>query len=121
MGKKTKAIQTWRKVLKIKSNAEPMLALAAAIHSLNKDNLEALELAKKALTQNPDYVLTEFHAKQLWGKTSQGAAVDLFAEPKLKEAIEFGFDQLKQIQTDPDLKNLRKSDEFKNWAKTLKI
>ena len=40
---------------------------------------------------------------------------------KLKEAIEFGFDQFKQIQTDPDLENLRKSDEFKNWAKTLNI
>ena len=37
---------------------------------------------------------------------------------KLKEAIELGFEQLKQIQTDPDLENLRKSDEFKNWVKT---
>ena len=36
---------------------------------------------------------------------------------KLKEAIELGFDQFKQIETDHDLENLRKSDEFKNWAK----
>ena len=40
---------------------------------------------------------------------------------KLKEAIEFGFNQFKQIATDPDLENLRQSDEFKNWAKTLNI
>ena len=40
---------------------------------------------------------------------------------KLKEAIELGFEQFKQIQIDPDLENLRKSDEFKNWAKTLNI
>ena len=39
----------------------------------------------------------------------------------IDEAIELGFDQLKQIQTDPDLEYLRKSDEFKNWAKTLNI
>ena len=38
-----------------------------------------------------------------------------------KKAIEIGFDQFKQIQIDPDLENLRKSDEFKNWAKTLNI
>ena len=36
---------------------------------------------------------------------------------KLKEAIELGFNQFKQIQTDPDLENLRNSDEFKNWTK----
>ena len=40
---------------------------------------------------------------------------------KLKEAIKLGFDQFKQIQTDPDLGNLRNSDEFKKWAKTLNI
>ena len=44
-----------------------------------------------------------------------------FSLKKLKEAIDLGFDQFKQIQTDPDLKNLRKSDEFKNWANTLNI
>ena len=40
---------------------------------------------------------------------------------KLKEALEFGFDQFKQIETDPDLENLRQSDKFKNWARILKI
>ena len=38
-----------------------------------------------------------------------------------EKAIELGFEQIKRIQTDPDLENLRKSDEFKNWAKTLNI
>ncbi len=39
---------------------------------------------------------------------------------KLKEAIQFGFDKFKQIETDPDLDKLRQSPEFKSWSLTLK-
>lgn len=37
----------------------------------------------------------------------------------LKKAVEKGFKQFAQIESDSDLKNLRKSDEYKNWKKSL--
>ena len=35
---------------------------------------------------------------------------------KLQTAIQFGFNNFKQIETDPDLEKLRQSPEFKRWA-----
>ncbi len=35
---------------------------------------------------------------------------------KLKDSISLGFDKLEQIETDPDLVNLRQSAGYKNWS-----
>ncbi len=87
LGRTKDAIKTWRKVLLIKENAEPMLALAAAINSQENRNSEAVELAAEALAKNPDYVLGEYQAKQLWGNKLQAAAESLLSAPELEEAV----------------------------------
>ena len=88
MGKKKEAIKTWRNVLAIKENAEPMLALAAALNQIYKTSQESLTLAKTALTQNPNYVSRKHQADQLWGRKLQQATKQLFKHPELSYDVE---------------------------------
>ncbi len=94
MGKTNKAINVWEDVLKLTDNPEPMLALASALNQLNKGNIEALKLAKKALALNPNYISTEYQADQLWGQKLQKAAKELFAQPILSSEIEKAFENV---------------------------
>ena len=87
MGKPKDSIKIWRKVLEINSNAEPMLALAAALNQYENKNLEALKLTKKALLQNPNYVSSEYQEKQLWGNKLRAATNALLALPKLQSDV----------------------------------
>ncbi len=83
MDQPKKAIKIWREVLKIKQNAEPMLALAAALKHLEPNNQESLKLAKQALSINPNYVSSAHQREQLWGEKLQAAAKRLLKDPKL--------------------------------------
>ncbi len=83
-----KAIESWRKVLEIKENAEPMLALAAALNMTNPDNSESLQLSKEALIKDPNYVTTEHQKEQLWGIKLRKATKTLLSSPKLQSAVE---------------------------------
>ena len=78
-----KAIVKWRKVLEIKKNAEPMLALATALNLLNPNNSESIDLAKEALTKNPNYVFSIHQQKQLWGYKLRKAAKKLLNKQEL--------------------------------------
>ena len=81
------AILKFRSALKISNDAEPMLALAAALFSLDKTSLESINLANKALKINPNYVSTSFQAKQLWGKKLQNSAKLLFQMQEMKKVV----------------------------------
>ncbi len=85
---KQEAILIWRKVLKIQLNAESMLALAAALNHITPKNPESLQLAKKALAKNPNYVLSEHQAEQLWGTKLRKATRELLSHPDLGDATE---------------------------------
>ncbi|KGG14491.1 MULTISPECIES: tetratricopeptide repeat protein [unclassified Prochlorococcus] len=87
LGFKNKAISTWRKVIKIESDPEPKLALAIALYALDKNNEEAIELAKKALQESPNYLFQEHQESQLWGKKLQEGSKKLFNSQKLKSVI----------------------------------
>jgi len=87
MGELDEAIRRWRNVLIIENNAEPMLALAAALH--HKGNRkEAIKLASEALTKNPNYVLPLHQAEQLWGVRIREATAKLLSEPQLTKSVE---------------------------------
>ena len=88
MGNTQEAIQRWRRVLSIERNAEPMLALAAALNRETPGNEEALTLARKALKQDPNYVLPAHQKQQLWGLNLRLATRDLLANPKLRDAVD---------------------------------
>jgi len=82
------AIKRWRRVLDIKPAAEPNLALAAALNSKTPGNTESLELAAKALAEEPNYVLDSWQKEQLWGPRLRNAAAQLLTEPVLKTDVE---------------------------------
>ncbi|WP_369818423.1 tetratricopeptide repeat protein [Synechococcus sp. MIT S9508] len=88
MGNTPEAIKRWRSVLSIKRNPEPMLALAAALNQQNPDDAESLELARKALAEDPNYVLPGHQENQLWGSKLRQATDVLLTTPSLREAVE---------------------------------
>jgi len=81
------AISKFRSALKISNDAEPMLALAIVLYTIDNKSSEAIELAKNALTSNPQYVSKDYQAKQLWGKKLQKSAQLLFKMEEMKKAV----------------------------------
>ena len=85
IGKVNLSIRYFKKAIAIQSNAEPLLALASCLGT--KEIKEAIFLAKKALTKNPNYVEYSYRKKQLWGEKIQKSTEKLFQNPELKEDI----------------------------------
>ena len=88
MGNTPEAIKRWRSVLSIKRNPEPMLALAAALNQQSPGAAESLELARKALAEDPNYVLPGHQENQLWGSKLRQATEVLLTTPSLRGAVE---------------------------------
>ena len=78
------SIKFFEKANSINENAETLLGLASCLRI--KDFNLALQLAKKALTKDPNYVNYEYRKEQLWG-------------PKLQSSTEILL-QNEQLQTD---------------------
>ena len=87
LGEHDEAIRRWRRVLKLDQNAAPMLALAAALHQKG-EQIEALSLAKEALSKNPNYVLPMHQKEQLWGSHVRQATANLLREAALASSVE---------------------------------
>ena len=88
MGNTAEAIKRWRSVLSIKRNPEPMLALAAALNQQTPGDPESIELASKALAEDPNYVLPGHQQNQLWGSKLRQATDVLLTTPSLRGAVE---------------------------------
>lgn len=88
MGNTSEAIQRWRRVLSIERNAEPMLALAAALNQQKPGDNEALSMARQALQKDPNYVLPEHQKQQLWGLQLRTATQNLLTNRVLQDAVE---------------------------------
>ncbi|QNI52593.1 tetratricopeptide repeat family protein [Synechococcus sp. BIOS-E4-1] len=88
MGNTPEAIKRWRSVLSIKRNPEPMLALAAALNQQTPGDAESIELARKALSEDPNYVLPGHQENQLWGPKLRQATDVLLTTPSLRAAVE---------------------------------
>ena len=73
--------------LKISNDAEPMLALAVILFTLDNNSIESIKLAKSALESNPQYISRDFQAKQLWGKKLQNSAKLLFKAKEMKKVV----------------------------------
>ena len=67
--------------------AEPMLALAAALYASGDDSADTLGLAVQALIKQPDYVLAAFQEDQLWGPKLVAATQELFENEQVKGAV----------------------------------
>ena len=79
------SIISFKNAISVEENAESLLALASCLETQDIDR--AIFLAKKALTQDPNYVEYKYRKEQLWGEKLQSFTEKLFRNPKLKEEI----------------------------------
>ena len=79
------SIKFFEKALSIQDNAEPMLGLASCLRT--KDIKLALQLAKKALTKDPNYVNYNYRKEQLWGKKLQTSTENLLKNDQLQTDV----------------------------------
>ena len=87
--KDAEAIKRFRSVLAIRPNEpEPMLGLAAAINAQKPGNEESLDLAKRALAGNPNYVLNSYQKEQLWGSRLRQDTSVLLENASLKSDVD---------------------------------
>ena len=116
-GQFEEAIINYKKALHHNKNFKEATINLSTAYMKKSDFDTALKTLQKGIMLGPKNPHIHYNYSCYYSLIGQPKA----SLKKLKEAIELGFDQFKQIQTDPDLENLRNSDEFKNWAKTLKI
>ena len=79
------SIKLFEKAISIEENAEPLLGLASCLQM--KDIKSALELAKKALIKNPNYVNYDYRKEQLWGNNLQASTEILLQNDQLQSDV----------------------------------
>jgi len=79
------AINFFEKAISIEENAEPLLGLASCLRM--KDIKLALELAKKALAKNHNYVDYDYRKEQLWGEKLQNSTEILLQNEELQTDV----------------------------------
>ena len=79
------SIKHFEKAISIEENAEPLLGLASCLRM--KDIKLALQLAKKALTKNPNYVNYDYRKEQLWGEKLQTSTEILLQNDQLEADV----------------------------------
>ena len=75
----------FEKAISIEENAEPLLGLASCLRM--KDITLALQLAKKALTKDPNYVNYDYRKEQLWGEKLQTSTEILLQNDQLQTDV----------------------------------
>ena len=76
------SINLFEKAISIQENAEPLLGLASCLRI--KNIKFAVELAKKALAKDPNYVNYDFRKEQLWGGKIQSSTKLLLKNDQLE-------------------------------------
>jgi len=79
------SIKLFEEAISIEENAEPLLGLASCLRI--KDIKLALELAKKALSKDPNYVNYDYRKEQLWGGKLQASTEILLQNDQLKSDV----------------------------------
>ena len=79
------SIKFFENAILIEENAEPLLGLAACLRM--KDIKLALQLAKKALAKNPNYVNYDYRKEQLWGEKLQSSTEILLQNKQLLKDV----------------------------------
>ena len=79
------SIKLFKKAISIEENAEPLLGMASCLRI--KDIKLAVQLAKKALTKNPNYVNFDYRKEQLWGENLQKSTEILLQNNQLQKDV----------------------------------
>ena len=75
----------YKRQILIQENAEPLLGLASCLRT--KNIKLAIQLAKKALAKDPNYVNYNYRKEQLWGEKLQASTEILLQNEQLKEDV----------------------------------
>mgnify|MGYP001274598368 CR=1 FL=1 len=79
------SIKFFEKAISIEENAEPLLGLASCLRV--KDIKLALQLTKKALAKDPNYVNYDYRKEQLWGEKLQTSTELLLQNEQLRQDV----------------------------------
>ena len=79
------SISLFEKAISIQENAEPLLGLASCLR--NRDINLAIQLAKKALTKDPNYADYNYRKEQLWGEKLQASTEILLQNRELQKDL----------------------------------
>ena len=79
------SIEQFEKAIAIQDNAEPLLGLASCLRI--KDTKLAIQLAKKALNKDPNYVNYLYREEQLWGEKLQTSTEILLQNDELQTDV----------------------------------
>ena len=79
------SIKFFEEAISFEENAEPLLGLASCLRI--KNITLAIQLAKKALAKNANYVNYEYRKKQLWGEKLQNSTEMLLQNEQLQKDI----------------------------------
>jgi len=79
------SIKFFEKAISIQENAEPLLGLASCLRI--EDIQLALQLAKKALAKDPNYVNYDYRKEQLWGEKLQHSTEILLQNDQLTKDV----------------------------------
>ena len=79
------SIKHFEEAISIKENAESLLGLASSLRI--KDINLALQLAKKSLIKDPNYVNYEYRKEQLWGEKLQNSTEILLQNNQLRTDV----------------------------------
>jgi len=79
------SIKLFEQAVSIEDNAEPLLGLASCLRI--KDIKLAIELAKKALDKDPNYVNYDYRKEQLWGEKLQISTEILLQNDQLQTEV----------------------------------
>ena len=79
------SINLFKKAISIEENAEPLLGLASCLRM--KDIELALQLTKKALNKDPNYVSYDYRNEQLWGEKLQASTEILLQNEQLQTDV----------------------------------
>ena len=77
--------KSFEEAISIEENAEPLLALASCLRI--KDIKLALQLTKKALAKDPNYVNYDYRKEQLWGENLQNSTEILLQNDQIKKDV----------------------------------
>ena len=79
------SIELFKKAISIEENAEPLLGLASCLRQ--RDIKLALQLARKALAKDPNYVNYDYRKEQLWGEKLQSSTQILLQNEQLQKNV----------------------------------
>jgi len=115
-GKWDEAVKNYNKALRHNPQFQETYINLSTAYLRAKKYDEALDTLKSLEKINPSAPLLHYNLACFYSLTEKTKA----SLKALNKAVELGYKRFQEIQTDPDLENLRNSAEYKEWIRSTK-